>query len=319
MTAPDAVVSIDGGKSELRLLVSAGERRQYGIGPGMVYLAGEDGVDRIVDAVREAAASVDLPAQVTGVVAGLTGVPGTAGDRRRLARRLEAVLHGPVVVVEDVYLAHAGALNGPGTVLSVGTGTNVLAVGAAGGCTRLDGWGPLLGDRGSGYAIGLAGLRAATAALDGVGRPTALADAFLEHVGGADLASLQRFYRDAQVVARVAGFARIVVDAAARDDVAAEICQAAVDDLVALAAAAAARQPGAGHRVSYSGRVIGTDGFLHDRLRAGLRTHGLDLVEPAGSTVEGGPALLASSGPYASVVDRLRRDVADDSGAGEPE
>ena len=305
MTGGDAFISIDGGKSQLRLLVAAGDRRDVGIGSGMVYQPGEDGVDRIVAGIAEAAATVELPSRVTGVVAGLTGVPGEIGLRRQLAQRLHELLHGPALVVEDVYLAHAGALNGPGTVLCAGTGTNVLAVGAAGGCTRLDGWGPILGDRGSGYAIGLSGLRAAAAARDGVGRPTALVEGFTDAVGDTDLAGLQRFYRDPQLVARVAGFARVVVDSAARDDVARSICDAAVDDLAAAAEAAATRQADAGRFVSHSGRLIGSSEFLRVRLGDELRLRGLELVEPVSTPLEGGLTLLRGSEPYVSVVARL--------------
>ncbi|RIQ27313.1 BadF/BadG/BcrA/BcrD ATPase family protein, partial [Jiangella rhizosphaerae] len=243
MATPDTFISIDGGKSALRLLVATGDRRQTGAGPGMSYRPGEDGVERIADAVRTAAAGVELPDRVAGVIAGLTGVPGDPGPRRALARRLGEVLGGPALVAEDVHLAHAGALNGPGTVLCVGTGTNVLAMGAGGEYTTVEGWGPALGDRGSGYAIGLAGLRAATAALDGVGPATALTEPFRDAVGGGDLGGLQRFYRDPDLVARIAGFAPVVLAAAADDAVALAICDAAVADLVALAAAAAARQP----------------------------------------------------------------------------
>lgn len=306
MTGHDTFISIDGGKSELRLLVASGDRRQVGVGAGMSYQPGEDGVDRILAGVRQAAAAVDLPTRVAGVVAGLTGVPGDPGPRRRLARRLEELLRGPALVIEDVYLAHAGAVNGPGTVLCVGTGTNVLAVGAAGACTSVDGWGPILGDRGSGYAIGLAGLRAASAALDGVGPPTALTEEFPGAVGGTGLASLQRFYRDQGLVARVAGFARSVLDAVPGDDVARAVCEAAVADLVAVAEAAATRQPDAGRLVSHSGRLIGSSEFLRHRLGEELGARGLELVEPVGSPLEGGLTLVRGGEPYRSVVAGLR-------------
>lgn len=307
MTEPDTFISIDGGKSQLRLLVAAGDRREVGFGPGMRYQPGEDGVDRIVAGIRQAVATIQLPPRVTGVVAGLTGMPGDVGLRGQLTRRLEELFRSPTLVVEDVYLAHAGALTGTGTVLCVGTGTNVLAVGAAGGHRSLDGWGPILGDRGSGYAIGLAGLRAAAAALDGADRRTSLMEEFPSAVGGTDLSSLQAFYRDPQIGARVSSFARVVVAAAsARDEVAQAICEAAVDDLVAVAEAAATRQPDAGRLVSYSGRLIGSSLFLRRRLGDELGARGYELIDPHGSPLEGGLTLLRGAEPYASIVARLR-------------
>ncbi|PZF79886.1 hypothetical protein C1I92_28925 [Jiangella anatolica] len=283
-----------------------GSRRQTGTGPGMSYVPGEDGVERTVAAVRAAAAGLDLPDRVAGIVAGLTAVPGEPGPRRELARRIGAELGGPALVAEDVHLAHAGALAGPGTVLCIGTGTNVLAMGAGGEYATVEGWGPALGDRGSGYAIGLAGLRAATAALDGVGPDTVLSERFPDAVGGTGLAALQRFYRDPELVARVAGFAPAVVEAAGHDAVARTICAAAVDDLVALAASAARRQPDAGPRVSWSGRLLDAGGPLLDRLGVGLGEHGLELTRPAGSSLEGGLRLLRGVAPYERVLARLR-------------
>lgn len=308
----DTFISIDGGKSALRLLAVTGDRRQVGTGPGMSYRPGEDGVERTVAAVRAAAAGVELPDRVAGVIAGLTAVPGEPGPRRELARRIGAELGGPALVAEDVHLAHAGALAGPGTVLCLGTGTNVLAMGAGGEYTTVEGWGPALGDRGSGYAIGLAGLRAATAALDGVGPDTVLTERFPDAVGGAGLAALQRFYRDPELIARIAGFAPSVVEAAGQDAVARAICAAAVDDLVALAASAAGRQPDAGPRVSWSGRLLDAGGALRGRLDDGLRERGLEPAEPAGSSLDGGLTLLRGAAPYTRVLERLRAQVGDD-------
>jgi N-acetylglucosamine kinase-like BadF-type ATPase len=302
MMGSPTFVSIDSGKSQLRLLVASEDRRGYGVGPGMTYQPHEDGVARILDSVRAALETMTMPKNVTAVIAGLTGLPGDSALRRELADGLTAVFRAPVSIVEDVYLAHAGALNSAGTVLCMGTGTNVLAIGKSGKQTRLDGWGPLLGDRGSGYAIGLAGLRAATASLDGVGPRTVLVDSLTDAINGTDLASLQQFYRDPHVVARVAGFAQHVVSAASGDAVAQAICDEAVRDLAAVVRVATARQPDAGARVSYSGRLITADGFLSSRLRDELKTHALELTDPIESPTEGGLILLKGGDPYRHVL-----------------
>ncbi|MGP3931694.1 N-acetylglucosamine kinase [Nonomuraea sp. KM88] len=300
-----ARISIDGGKSELRLLVSTGRDRQYGVGPGMSYEPGEDGVARILGSVRAAAEAVRLPAEAAGVAAGLTGVPGDPAARRRLVSLLEEFFGCPALVVEDSLLAHAGALEGAGTVLCVGTGTTVLAVGDSGRSVRIDGWGPLLGDRGSAHAIGLAGLRAATAAHDGVGPATELADRLVAELGGTDLAGLQRFYRDAALVARTAAFARAVLEAAERDAVARGICVEAAEALAAAAAAAVSRLPDAGRRVSYNGRLLAPGNLLHTALVASLSGRGLDLAAPLATSLEGGLTLLRSQEPYRGLLRRL--------------
>jgi N-acetylglucosamine kinase-like BadF-type ATPase len=298
-------ITIDGGKSELRLLLRTATGRQLGVGPGFTYQPHEDDVDRILAAVRGAAATISLPAQVAGVVAGLTGVPGEHAERRRLALALERQFGGPAVVVEDSILAHAGALGGPGVLLCVGTGTTVLAVDAAGDHARLDGWGPHLGDRGSAYAIGLAGMRAAAASYDRVGPATVLVDRLVAALGGVDLASLQRYYRDPAMISRTAAFAREVLDAAAHaDPVAGRICAEAATDLADAAQAATDRLglSGAARRVSFSGRLLTPGNALCQALSADLEARGLPLVMPRAEPLDGGPGLLSGAAPYARLL-----------------
>ncbi|MFF3868931.1 N-acetylglucosamine kinase [Micromonospora sp. NPDC001898] len=300
-----ATITIDGGKSQLRMLLSTPAGRQLGIGPGFVYQPGEDGVARILDAVRGAADTLSLPTQVTGVLAGLTGVPGDQVERRRLALAITRLLGGPAAVVEDSLLAHAGALDGAGVVLCVGTGTTVLAVAADGNYARLDGWGPHLGDRGSAYAIGLAGMRAATASYDRVGPETALADRLGAALGGTDLAALQRYYRDPALIPRTAAFALDVLDAAAQaDPVAGRICATAAADLADAAETATnrLRLSEAERQVSYSGRLLARGNVLHQALSAELDARGLSLVSPKAEPLEGGPTLLRGTGPYARLL-----------------
>ncbi|MEU4569838.1 BadF/BadG/BcrA/BcrD ATPase family protein [Micromonospora sp. NPDC023956] len=298
-------ITIDGGKSQLRMLLRTPVGRQLGVGPGFSYQPHEDGVDRILTAVRDAAATIALPDRVTGVVAGLTGIPGEDAERRRLAHALTALLGGPAVVVEDSVLAHAGVLGGAGVVLCVGTGTTVLAVAADGAHARLDGWGPHLGDRGSAYAIGLAGMRAAAAAYDRIGPGTELVDRLVAALGGSDLAALQRYYRDPDLVPRTAAFALEVLAAADRaDPVAGRICAGAATDLADAAQAATARLrlDGAERRVSYSGRLLAPGNVLHRALSAELAARGLPLVAPRAEPLDGGPMLLDGAGPYARLL-----------------
>ncbi|MGS2617896.1 N-acetylglucosamine kinase [Micromonospora sp. LZ34] len=300
-----STITIDGGKSELRLLLHTPAGRQLGVGPGFSYQPAENGVDRILAAIRGAAATISLPAEVVGVVAGLTGVPGDHAERQRLTRAIERLLNGPAVVVEDSVLAHAGALGAAGVVLCVGTGTTVLAVAADGRHARLDGWGPHLGDRGSAYAIGLAGMRAAATSYDQIGPKTVLVDRLVAALGGNNLASLQRYYRDPEIIPRTAAFAREVLDAAAQDDrVASHICATAAADLAdgAEAATARLRLSEAERRVSYSGRLLAPGNVLYQALSAELDARRLPLVSPRAEPLDGGPVLLRGTGPYARLL-----------------
>ena len=74
------------------------------------------------------------------------------------------VAHFPnaeLVLASDMTTSHIGALDGhPGVVLAAGTGAVALAVSANSHAVS-DGWGYLVGDDGSGFAIGRAGIKAA--------------------------------------------------------------------------------------------------------------------------------------------------------------
>jgi N-acetylglucosamine kinase-like BadF-type ATPase len=87
---------------------------------------------------------------------------------------------GEFSLVGDVEIALDAAFEGgPGVLALAGTGSNVAGRTAAGELIGAGGWGPTLGDQGSGYAIGLQGLRSMCGAMD-----EGLATPFLDAVLG---------------------------------------------------------------------------------------------------------------------------------------
>jgi len=134
-------------------------------------------------------------------------------------------------VAHDSITSFLGALgDGRGAVVASGTGVVTLAVGRA-EVARVDGWGYLLGDAGSGYWIGRAAFDAVLRANDGRGPATALTD-----VVRAEFPVLEDAYIELQAdpgrVQRIAALARPVAEAAAAGDaVAITISEAAADEL----------------------------------------------------------------------------------------
>ena len=112
------------------------------------------------------------------VAAAGAGPPGRhrALDAARTATAAHLV--GTLLVHSDIEAAFAAGSAAPdGTVLIAGTGAVAAAVRDFGVRRRQDGHGYLLGDRGSAFWIGSRAARAALAALDGTGEPTALGPA----------------------------------------------------------------------------------------------------------------------------------------------
>lgn len=131
--------------------------------------------------------------------------------------------NGPAIYENDVVGAWAGATEAqPGVVVIAGTGATALGMNAQGQLWRTDGWDYILGDAGSGYAIGLAGIRAAMRALDGRGEPTALVRE-LGAVYGVTTAEDMRRLVDSTRFGKfeIASFAAHVAEAASKGDIAA--------------------------------------------------------------------------------------------------
>lgn len=147
---------------------------------------------------------------------------GAAGaGRAEVAQALEASLtkrfSGAVIrVVDDARIVlRAVARSGPGLVLIAGTGSIAYAEDAAGQSHRAGGYGYLLGDDGSGFAIGLAAARQLARVLDGRGPQDELTAAIGGRLGISTQAQLfDRIYLDDTRVAVLASLAQSVIELA---------------------------------------------------------------------------------------------------------
>lgn len=304
-------IGVDGGKSATRVRATdaAAKTLWQGEGPGFSYApeAGAD-LDTLIAAVRAAAGPLgnDVP---TRVCAGLTGLPGDRTDRAALEAALSSMFSAEVVLVDDAVTAHAGALAGPGTVVSAGTGTVAVAVAPDGRWARCDGWGPIVGDRGSAYDIGRSALRAAAAAVDRTGAPTSMRDPIFSALGGEDLAALQRLHRRHDRVAFISRLARVVaLHADAGDEVASSICGLAGAALAAsaLSAARAVGAESSAPLVSFAGRLLTGAVAVRRPFQAAVEAAGLQFAEPSGDALTGS-VLLARHGEHGMYAPLMAR------------
>ena len=101
---------------------------------------------------------------------------------------------GPLQIVGDQVTALAGALGQPvGTVLIAGTGSICYARTADGREARSGGWGHLIDDEGSAYALGRDILRAVVRAADGRAPATALTELVAQRLGAPGVQPVIRF------------------------------------------------------------------------------------------------------------------------------
>jgi N-acetylmuramic acid 6-phosphate etherase len=158
---------------------------------------------------------------------------------REWAARIK--LAGAVEVIEDAaLLLAAGTPDGCGLAIVAGTGSMAFARAADGRTARAGGWGPLLGDEGSAYAIAVAGLRAAARAADGRAAATPLTSQLLAACGLSRPEELVRIVYCGGDRATLAALAPTVLEAAETGDPAAnEIISSGAAELASAAAAAA--------------------------------------------------------------------------------
>ena len=294
------VVAVDQGKSGTRAeaRVESGAS-VHSAAPGLSFSRGcelgSTGADAVIDAVE----GLRLPVTPDVVSVGTTAAPESQEERRELAEVLRVRLGASrVLVTEDAVTAHLGAFGGaPGVVVSVGTGAIALWTDGQ-VCARVDGWGPVLGDHGSGVAIGRAGLRAAFSAIDGRGTATSLVEPARRHLGGLGLDAARRLQSAANPTEIISDFAVAVVRAGEDgDQVAGSIIAQAADDLATSAALAARHALAAGEqpRCCAVGQLMRAPA-----LRAAFTERATQLGLVVGQALAGslaGAMFLATQGP----------------------
>jgi len=162
----------------------------------------------------------------TMVAAGFcsTGV-GRPADREIVERALnEKKIAQKIIAESDALAALTGAFGGgPGIIVIAGTGVICFGRAPNGEIIRAGGWGYLLGDEGSGFALAQAALIAALKDWDGRGPTTRLRPIFEKHfnVASIDLIISQIYSPDFDR-GKFAELAPLVFDAAGNDDLVAQ-------------------------------------------------------------------------------------------------
>lgn len=229
------------------LVDQTGRLVAQGRGPGVIHLSAEGGPVRFTAAVGAAlddAYAAHAPVVPVAAALGATGVMDQDSPEAHMAADLTRGLlpHAHIAVVSDAETALFGAHGGgPGVIVIAGTGSIALGRDARGRQARAGGWGWLVDDGGSAFAIGRDGLQAAVRGAEGSGPETALTARMRAHFGDADLYALKRTVFAPDFGARgFAGLAaHVAAAAAAGDAVAQAIIARAADDLANLARAVA--------------------------------------------------------------------------------
>jgi N-acetylmuramic acid 6-phosphate etherase len=304
--ANDLLLGIDGGGTHTVALLAAPDNAAptgwnlLGRGTAGPSNRRSVGHERAMAALGEAVAATFASAgldqgPVAAACLGLAG-SGTLEDqdairawanKARLAERVEVTSDGALLLA-------AGTPEGWGLALVAGTGSIAVGRTVDGRMARAGGWGYLLGDEGSGYALVTAAMRAVARAADGRGPATRLTERFLTRLGlqqPQDLVSA--VYGGSWDRAALASLAPLVTALAAEDAVAAAIVDEAAREL-AETAMAVVRQLGWGAvpiPLALAGGLLLADADYRRRVSEALKRLGIavgpvDLVaEPAAGAV----------------------------------
>lgn len=130
------------------------------------------------------------------------------------------IFNEKIIMHSDVYIALLGFTQGAsGALLISGTGSMACAVDREGNYHTSGGWGQILGDEGSGYHLGLMGIRAALQYHDQMAPPTILLKRLIDFYNLNSLADLiEIVYNPSLEKGRIAAFAVEVEKAALLND-----------------------------------------------------------------------------------------------------
>lgn len=296
---PSLFLGVDGGGSKTAAVV---------VDPGLTILgegiAGPSnhlrvGIEEATAELRRAimqacTAAGTRPEAIEYVYCGIAG----ADHPRHRAALVEAMRtlfpRDNFTIDSDARIALTGAIgHGSGIVVVAGTGSVAFGRNSAGNEARAGGWGPTLGDEGSGYSIARHGLSAIVRAFDGRGDATLMTDLLCDRYGMCQPDELPYFvYAPSTHANDIAAYCKLVIDAARRGDAVARAIFEAEGEELAVTVLAVARALGIlreGFPVAWVGGAFAAGPLLLDPLASRLHHEapGARLQQPVESPLIG--------------------------------
>ena len=213
-------IGIDGGGTSTKVEIhrdGQSERRKYG--PFNISAIGKEAFRKLL---REMFADWGSLEECRAICVGGAGV--SCGELEQIIREelKPTGFAGKLLLRSDSEIALRGAVDGPGCILIAGTGSIGFGVNEAGETARVGGFGHLIDDEGSGYALGRDALSAAVRALDGRMEAALLRDGVLHFIGGKNTGDILNYvYYQTRGKAGVAALSRVTVECAVQGDEAA--------------------------------------------------------------------------------------------------
>jgi len=271
-------LGVDGGGTNCRAAIIGDGGEVIGEGraeaANHIRVGMETAINHVVEAVAQASqqAGVELP-EITAACVGLAGVSHPNHHRLMLAALKESLPSSDITLETDARVALAGATgNKAGVVIIAGTGSIACGINSRGRFARAGGWGPAMGDEGSGSYIGRRALESVVMSYDYRGEPTSMMEPILRHFGVSSPPELPPvIYDDPDSAMReIAQLSKIAVEAARKGDkVARGILKDAAKELAVatIAVIEQLRMERDEFQVAYVGGVFEAGELILDPLR----------------------------------------------------
>ena len=299
----------DGGGTKTQVVCMDEDGRELDsrfFGPINLNGTAEDVVRRTV---REATAWIRGAQEAAGMpclstVIGLAGISNLQATDVVSSEVRAAGLPGQYRIVGDQEIALAGALEGHGAVLIAGTGSICFGRDPEGTAFRVGGYGYLIDDPGSGYAIGRDILTGTVRAADGRDAPTCLKDMVYRTLNLRTVSELISWvYAPGTGKKEIAALARLLPQAMEQgDEMAIRIARRAADDLAELALTAWRKTGMTDGELALTGSILTHSEYVRSRVISAFLAHypkaevGFPKADPAHGAVKLAVQLLDSAG-----------------------
>jgi glucosamine kinase len=277
-----------GTKTTVWLVESDATGRKHVVGRGKssggnpLSVGFTDATRAISDAVEQALTEAGLSgAPIARAILSIAGAADADMRTKIIQWAYETNLSEQVAIVSDFLpVLAAGTRDCVGVAVISGTGSSAFARAADGQTARCGGWGYLLGDEGSGFAIGRAAVQLALRGLETGREPEPLARSVLDALRVKSVSELTNgVYKCSDPRAKIAAIAATVISSADDGDSdALTILESAARDLaiILVRAARLVRLTEAVIDVAASGGVLVSSTKLQDGLLSELQNLGLN-------------------------------------------
>lgn len=255
------IAGIDGGGTHTRLELRDEYNqllRRAEFGPFNINSIGEGAFRRLL---RQVFAEIGDMRQCARIVFGAAGISNPRMGQVLTQELEDSGFTGIWKLCGDQEIALRGATDEPAVAVIAGTGSICFGKNGAGETARSGGYGHLIDDGGSGYALGRDVLSAAVRAIDGRGTGTAILDAVYDRLNASQPGQIVSFvYSPDTDKSAIAQFSHIALELAAQgDETAMAILETGAEELYTLVSAVQRKLGLEGCPIAFLGGLIAQD------------------------------------------------------------